>query len=174
MQIKKVVVGPLQENCYILLKDGNAIVIDPGDEYEKIKKEVGNDRVVAILITHHHFDHVGALPSFSKEIPVYDASNGKENITIGNFQIQVISTPGHTSDSISFYFEEENVLFSGDFLFYESIGRTDFPTGNMEEMKKSIQNIKRYPKEMKIYPGHGMDTTLKHELMNNVYFTEKD
>lgn len=170
MKIEKVVVGYLKENCYILEKDNQVLVVDPGDEAEKIKEKINNRKVLGILITHDHPDHIGALSAF-KDIPVYSFSNLEEKeCTIGKFKFNVIFNPGHTSDSVSYYFKEYNILFSGDFIFHESVGRCDLPTGNTENMKQSISKIKAYPNNMIIYPGHGDKTTLEHEINNNVYF----
>lgn len=172
MTIDRVIVGLLEENCYILKKDNNALVIDPGAEIEKIKEVIGTSNVVGVLITHKHFDHIGALSHFNKDI-IYDFSNLEEKeYNIDNFKFKVIYTPGHSSDSISYYFEEINSIFSGDFIFYENIGRCDLPTGNINTMKDSIIKIKEYLKNFIIYPGHGKHTTLEHEINNNIYFKE--
>lgn len=170
MKIEKVVVGNLEENCYILEKDHKILVIDPGDEGEKIKNKIKNREILGILITHSHFDHTGALSSF-KNINIYSFSNLEEKgYQIGPFKFDVIFTKGHSDDSISFYFKDDKTLFSGDFIFYENIGRCDLPTGDFEEMQKSISKIKMYPKDIVIYPGHGNSTTLDHEIKNNLYF----
>ena len=172
MDVKRVIVGELQTNCYIIEKDDECIIIDPGAEYLKIEQSI-NKKIVGIIVTHHHYDHIGALNYFEEEykIPVYDYKNlfeGKNKI--GKFKFEVIVTPGHTDDSISIYFEEVNILFTGDFIFYHSIGRTDLPTGNYSDMKKSIEKIKKYD-NIDIYPGHGKITTLKEEKENNIYFS---
>jgi len=172
MKIKTVVVGPLDTNCYILIKNNYALVIDPGDDYNKIINEIGTNKVVGVLITHNHFDHVGALSNFDKE-PIYNFSNLEEKeYNIYDFNFEVIYTPGHTSDSVSYYFKEMESLFCGDFIFYESIGRCDLPTGNFNIMKDSINKIKEYPKNIRIFPGHDISTTLSHEIENNIYFKE--
>ena len=172
MEIKTVVVGPLNTNCYILKKNNDVLVIDPGDEYQKIISEIGDNIVIGVLITHNHFDHVGALSFFDKKL-IYNNSNLEEKeYTLSNFNFEVIYTPGHTNDSVSYYFKEENSLFCGDFIFYESIGRCDLPTGDFNKMKESINKIKKYPKNIKIYPGHDISTTLIHEIENNIYFKE--
>ena len=165
--IKTIKVGYLQTNCYILIKDNNALIIDPGDEAEKIKEATKDLNVEAILITHHHFDHVGALEEF-KNTEIIDYKNKKTKTK--NFEFEIIETKGHTEDSISFYFKKEKVMFVGDFVFEGSIGRTDLETGNMEEMEKSIQKLKTYPKDIELYPGHGNKTTLEIELENNPFF----
>lgn len=171
MNIKKVIVGELQTNCYIILKENECIIIDPGAEPIKIEQEI-NKNLVGIIITHSHYDHIGALNYFKEKykIPVYDYSNLKEGYNkIGSFNFDMVRTPGHTNDSISIYFKDDNVMFVGDFIFYHTIGRTDLPTGDYDEMKKSIEKIKKYD-NIKIYPGHGSVTTLMEEKENNIYF----
>ena len=172
MKVEKIVVGQLEENCYILRKDNKVLIIDPGDEINKIKDVIGESEIVGVLITHNHFDHIGALSYFNKNI-IYNFTNLEEKeYNLNDFIFNVIHTPGHSSDSISYYFNNINSLFSGDFIFYENIGRCDLPTGNYNIMKESIKKIKNYPIDMIIYPGHGKDTTLKHEIENNIYFKE--
>lgn len=170
MKIEKVVVGYLEENCYILEKDNKVLIIDPGDEEEKIKEKINGCEVVGVLITHKHPDHIGALSSF-KDIPIYSFFNlDEKEYYFEPFRFIVIKNPGHTNDSVSFYFEDEKIIFSGDFIFYESIGRCDLPTGSENQMKESINKIKNYPLDITIYPGHGKNTTLGHEIENNIYF----
>ena len=172
MEIEIVKVGYLETNCYILKKDNKVLVIDPGDEIDKINKVIGEFQVVGVLVTHNHFDHIGALSNFNKEL-IHDYTNLEEKkYNIGGFNFEVIHTPGHSNDSISFYFEEHKNLFCGDFIFYENIGRCDLPTGDFSVMKKSINKIKKYLKDITIYPGHGEYTTLEHEIKNNIYFKE--
>ena len=114
MQIEIVKVGFLETNCYILTIDESCLVIDPGDEYEKIKQAIGNKIVLGTLLTHHHFDHIGALKYFDN---IYDFHNLKEGINhLGAFTFEVIYTPGHTNDCISYYFQKDKVMFVGDFL----------------------------------------------------------
>lgn len=172
MNIDRVITGELEENCYIISIDNKVLVIDPGDDIDKINKVINNKQVLGVLITHRHFDHIGALSYFDKSI-IYDKSNTEEKeYILDKFKFNVIFNPGHSSDSTSFYFKEHNILFSGDFIFYESIGRCDLPTGDYNAMKESINKIKSYPLDMVIYPGHGNGTTLKHEIENNIYFRE--
>lgn len=84
---------------------------------------------------------------------------------------QVIYTPGHTGGGVCYYLKNEGVLFSGDTLFYESIGRTDFPTGNLQKLMESVKNrLFVLPDETKVYPGHGWSTTIEHEKSNNPFF----
>lgn len=176
MIIKKLVVGYLQTNCYVLIKNNECLVIDPGSDYSKILNTIGNNKIVGILITHYHFDHIGALESLLNKykINVYDYQNLIEkNYTINSFDFEVIKTPGHTDDSLSFYFKAENSMFTGDFIFKESVGRWDLETGNYQLLLKNIEKIKRYNQDIIIYPGHGENTTLRHELINNHFFNIK-
>ena len=164
MDIKTVVTGYLDENCYLLIKNGTCLVIDPGDDYNDIKKEIGDNKVLGVLITHSHFDHIGALRNFlvKRNIKIFKKSNLEE-------KEYTIYTPGHSKDSVTFYFEEDNVMFCGDFIFNESIGRCDLPGGSEAEMKESIKKILEYPDDIKLYPGHNSNTTLGYERENNPF-----
>lgn len=157
MQIEKLVVGELQANCYIVTKNNKTIIIDPGDEANKIINATKDKNVVGILVTHHHFDHIGALQE------IEDYFHLKESLNIDGFNYEIIKTPGHTDDSVCFYFKDDKVLFSGDFIFYKSIGRTDLPTGSIQKMHQSLELISKYPDNIKVYPGHGPSTILGNE-----------
>ena len=154
MEIKKIVVGYLQENCYILEKNKNAIIVDPGDEVLKIERELKNINVVGILLTHNHFDHTGALSYFENKYHL------KHNDKIKLFNYEIIETPGHSKDSLTFYFPEEKVMLTGDFLFQGTIGRMDLPGGSITDMKNSLEKISEYPDNIVIYPGHGEKSIL--------------
>lgn len=159
MNIKRVVVGYLRENCYILEKNNKVIVVDPGDEFEKIDKEIHGD-VIGILLTHHHFDHIGALNQIKDKYHVEVNKFAQEP-----FKFETIFTPGHSWDSKTFYFNEDHVMFTGDFVFKSDIGRTDIG-GSMKDMIKSLNNIVKYDDNIIIYPGHGEETTLGQERNN--------
>ena len=77
MEIKTVVTGTLDENCYVLIENKTALIVDPGDDYLKIKDAVGENKVLGVLITHYHFDHVGALRNFltKRRIKIFKKSN---------------------------------------------------------------------------------------------------
>ena len=170
MEIKTIVVGPLQTNCYLLIKDRDCLIVDPGAEGNKIKAAIGDKNLIGIIITHHHFDHLDALEAFS-DIPVYDCHNLNEGDNqIGEFIFKVIHTFGHTDDSISIYFEENKLIFSGDFLFKGTVGRTDLETGCPEVMNDSITKIKAYDDNIVVYPGHGESSTIGEEKINNPFF----
>lgn len=171
MNIKVVKVGYLQTNCYILENEMDALIIDPGDEPLKIEKAL-NKKLIGIIITHNHSDHLGGVSYFENKYntPVYAYNNLKEGLNnIGSFSFEVIYTPGHTKDSITIYFKEEKKMFVGDFVFHNTIGRTDLDGGNPNEMVSSINNLKKY-NDIILYPGHGNITNLEEEKNHNIYF----
>lgn len=172
MKIKRIITGSLEENCYVLIIDNSCLVVDPGDDFDIIKEEIKDYNLLGILITHHHFDHIGALNDLLKykKVPVYDYNLTDTEYNIDKFTFKIIKTPGHTSDSITFYFEKDNIMFVGDFVFKGTIGRTDLPTGNEVEMENSINKIKQFNKEIKLYPGHGDITTIDDEIKYNYFF----
>lgn len=171
MNIKTLVVGKLATNCYILSKGNESLIIDPGDEAEKIISNI-NNKVVGIIVTHFHDDHIGALKQLERyyNTQVYSIFNMNEGLfKVGNFIFNVIKTLGHKEDSISIYFNEEKWMFVGDFIFKSSIGRMDLEGGSKEEMKKSISKILKYDDDILLYPGHGDTTTIGNERNNLQY-----
>ena len=173
MKVKTLVLGMFGTNCYIIEKNDNVIIIDPADEARKIINAVGSKKVVGIVVTHYHPDHVGALEEIKNhyKVPVYDIKNLKiGDNSIKDFKFEVIHTPGHKNDLITLYFKEENMMFCGDFIFNGSIGRWDLEEGDFSKMKKSIEKILTYPHKVKIYPGHGPVTTLENEIYTLHYF----
>ncbi|WP_027108278.1 MBL fold metallo-hydrolase [Lacticigenium naphthae] len=204
MKIHQIVTGMIQENCYLICKDSEALIVDPGAEANKIKNEIETNKVrpLAILLTHAHYDHIGAVEELRTDyaIPVYldEKEQGWmsdpqlnlstyaihevtanpaeftysyfENYSIGNFDFYVVPTPGHSPGGVSLIFEKENVLFSGDALFYRSIGRTDLPGSNSQQLVESIRSqLFALEKDSIIYPGHGPSTTLFNEKETNPY-----
>ena len=165
MNIKTIQVGPLETNCYILSIDNECIVVDPGDEFFKIKKAIGDKKVIGCLVTHFHQDHIEALEELES---YYDVEINKSKY--GKFEYEIIETPGHTFDSKTFYFKKDNIMFTGDFIFYQSIGRTDLG-GNTKDMITSLENFKKYDDSIIIYPGHGPSTILgKEKRYFDLYF----
>lgn len=163
ISVKKIVVGILNTNCYIIEKDKECLIIDPGDNFNKINSFV-NKKVIGVLLTHTHFDHVGAMEDCIKNYntQVYSFDNLKEGInSIGNIEFSVKYNPGHTLDSISFIFDD--IMFSGDFIFKDCIGRCDIG-GDFNLMKDSIKEILESDINYLIYPGHGDSTTLNDEI----------
>lgn len=157
MEIKTIVTGMLRENCYVVTKNGSTLVIDPGDNFDEIKDAVKDKSVKGILITHRHFDHIGALEDLERLLGI------EASTYVDGFDLEVIKTPGHTKDSVSYYFKSDNCIFTGDFLFRGTIGRMDLPGGSVEDMKNSLNRISTYPDEAVAYPGHGLPTILGEE-----------
>ena len=173
MNISHIKVGLLKCNCYLVEKNYKYLLIDPGDDLEKIEEFIKGKEIVGILLNHSHFDHVASCYDLHQKYnySVYDLNNleeGKNNIDC--FEFELIKTFGHTKDSVTYYFKEDKVMFTGDFLFYHTIGRCDLVESDYELMKKSIKKIKQYDSDIDIYPGHGISTTLENEIDNNPYF----
>ncbi|MFH1854032.1 MAG: MBL fold metallo-hydrolase [Candidatus Omnitrophota bacterium] len=200
MIIKKITVGPMETNCYIAGDESTreAVVIDPGGDYNKIKKIIGREglKPIAIINTHGHGDHIIANDEFglpvwihrqdadflgdpSKNLSaefglMFRANPAKrllergDTLTVGKYSLEVIHTPGHTPGSICL--KGDGIIFSGDTLFYEGIGRTDFSYGSQEDILKSIKE-KLFTLEDRyvVYPGHGPSTTIGHEKTRNPY-----
>lgn len=172
MQIKRLIVGELATNCYVLSSEKEMAVIDPGGEAEKILEEIKGDgaKLKYIINTHYHPDHTLANEKIRKEteaeILIHEAEKGFINfrisrflkegdeIEIGKVSLRVINTPGHTKGSICLL--GDGFIFTGDTLFKEGYGRTDLAGGSGEEMEKSLERLEKLLKPgILIYPGHG-------------------
>jgi len=171
IKVEKVVTGYLDENCYIIHDGISGLVVDPGDDIEKIINKINEFNLVikGILITHYHFDHIGALEDMKKMYPNAKVVDYKDsgNVTLDNFSFKVIETFGHTMDSCSYYFEEDKMLFSGDFIFKGTIG--NYEEDHHEDMIKSFQVLKYISPITTIYPGHDDETTVEIELKTNPF-----
>jgi glyoxylase-like metal-dependent hydrolase (beta-lactamase superfamily II) len=200
-EIRCLVVGMLQGNCYLIRCDdsGHGVVIDPGDEPERIAagiKEMGLEPEV-ILLTHGHIDHTNAAAAlrrrFRCRVVCHPADSDMvkgdqptlwglqrnpctvdqeirdgEVIVAGGTRIGVIHTPGHTGGSVCYTLD--SVLFSGDVLFREGIGRTDLPGGSDLEMMESLKTrIVPLDGDTDVYPGHGPATTIGYEREFNPF-----
>ncbi|MBQ4263056.1 MAG: MBL fold metallo-hydrolase [Bacilli bacterium] len=172
MKVEKIVNGFLDENCYIISNnEKECLIVDPGSEGEKIVSfiRMNGYKVIGILITHYHFDHVGEL-DFVKNAFMIDTVidyKNKGKISLGGFEFQVIENFGHTMDSASFYFDNNNILFSGDFIFKETIG--NYEKNHELDMANSLKVFKYMNENVIIYPGHGDETNVKHELEFNPF-----
>jgi len=177
MQIKTIKVGSLQTNCYVVIdeKSREALVIDPGAEAENILPEIKGLKVCAILITHGHPDHFGALDEVKKETgapilmapedgwffkPDKEIKEG-DKIKVGELTFSVLETPGHSGGSVCLYIPGH--LFAGDTLFAEGCGRTDLPGGSTPKMRQSLTKLANLPEDTIVYPGHDEFTTIKKE-----------
>ena len=187
LKIKTVIVGELGTNCYLAINEDTkeCIIIDPGDQFEKIKEAVASCETVpkAALLTHIHDDHTGALDEVKSEYGIKCYASAKESwnedfvkvdiplsgeeLNLAGFKIKVLETPGHTAGSVCYYFEDEKVLFSGDTLFFRTYGRTDYETGDFDEIKESLKKLLKLPDDVKAYPGHGFRTSIEYEKTRN-------
>lgn len=202
LEIQRVPTGAWRENCYIVARpSGDALVVDPGAETEEILGRIREKglRVHAIVSTHGHYDHVGAVAALkerlqvpflmhSKDLKLLKAANlyrkafeGREpvaipdvdrvlddvstDLEIGPFRIEIIHTPGHTSGSVCLRVERN--IFSGDTLFSRKIGRTDLPGGDSPALASSLRLLSGLPRYLRVYPGHGCETTIGTELDSN-------
>ncbi|NPA59595.1 MAG: MBL fold metallo-hydrolase [Epsilonproteobacteria bacterium] len=186
MQIKTQPMGMYQTNCYILSIQGQDFIIDPGvDAMKWIQENVTNP--VAILNTHGHFDHVWSNAEVQKElnIPLYTPKgdipmlkesdwmkdlppstpdievDGTQEFDFDGIKVKFTHFPGHSPGCSTI--EIGDVMFSGDFIFERSIGRTDLPYSNPDDMRESLKRFKQIDYDKTIYPGHGNKTTIKQE-----------
>ncbi|MGN1399598.1 MAG: MBL fold metallo-hydrolase [Erysipelotrichaceae bacterium] len=196
MEIKKVVVSLFQTNCYIVSKENEALLIDPGDNFRKIDQQLNGYKLLAVLLTHGHCDHINALDQVYNKYhcPIHICAedekmlrNVKYNVSamlakaqtapveylqgnqliINNFTVDILYSPGHSKGSVMYLID--NALFSGDTLFELSIGRTDLYGGSEHQILQSLQQIKTLDRNIQVYPGHGNQTTIGFELDNNRY-----
>ena len=185
--------GAYQTNCYILCSEESdrCVVIDPGYEPERILAEVSRQgkTIEAVLLTHGHFDHVGAVRTLAAETgckvylhendlsmppqmtagPLYYTDLYREGsvLDLAGLKIRVIHTPGHTEGSVCLLVDE--AMFSGDTLFEGSCGRTDLPGGNWATILQSLKRLAGMEVNYAVYPGHGPSTTLEDEKKWNPY-----
>lgn len=199
MQVKT---GTIDENCYLVYNDSALLIIDPGADPEKIaeKIEATNCKPAAILLTHTHWDHIGAVDPLREKynIPVYvspleqswlgdpmmnlsgrghgglivkpaEKEFEEKEYDFEGLTFRAVPTPGHSHGSLSFIFSDFAVV--GDALFRGSIGRTDLPTGNLQQLLTGIQTqLFTLPGNFAVYPGHGEATTIQHEINTNPFF----
>lgn len=187
MKIQKIPVGMLQENCYFASdENGDTAVIDPGDEAELLlaRLERGGLTPRCILLTHGHFDHVGAAAPLAERYhcPVYlheadralperltggalpqtQALHEGDELAAGALRFCVLETPGHSAGSVSLLCGD--ALFSGDTIFAGgSWGRTDFPGGSESAIRASLRRLAALPPQTRVFPGHGPETTIAAE-----------
>ena len=188
MNIQKLTLGLYQTNIYILSNDTEAVVIDPGYEPDIILDALEGKELKAILLTHGHFDHVGAVKELVAETgckvyihaadlslpPMITAgqlyythtyAEGDTVCPIEGAALHVLHTPGHTPGSVCLLLGDQ--MFSGDTLFEGSCGRMDLPGGDQLQMHQSLNRLVSLQADYHIHPGHGGSTTLAAEKRYN-------
>lgn len=201
------VLGSFSTNCYTVANSDTreAIIIDPADRADYLigMYENQNLKPVAVLLTHGHYDHIGALSGIREAYPDIKVYAGKDEeevlkntdlnlssilgtamvtdadiyvdnsdiIELLGTKIKCLHVPGHTKGGTCYYFADEKLLFSGDTLFYGSIGRSDFPTGDGHALLENIEKkLLALPGDVTVYPGHNDRTSIKKEKEFNPYF----
>lgn len=204
-KIMKLVVGELQENCFILFDENkDAFVVDPGGSSENIIEAIDKNElnIKYILLTHGHFDHVGAVAALVKKYkaPVYMSKDDRaflespKEVRASSFgmQIEAADVDVFVKEGDEIPFSEgtikvietpghtlgsvcylfENYLFAGDTLFNGSIGRTDFPESNHSLMIESLKKLKKLDDEIYVLSGHGPESQISYEKMTNPYLRQ--
>lgn len=197
MIIKTVIAGMYEENCYLVMDEDTKelAIIDPGGQANVLTKEIKllNAKPKFVLLTHGHSDHVDGVVELVNQfnIPFYISEKEEEymqndkfvfgslpkasgylkegdTLSLGNNNIKVIETPGHTQGGICFLINDD--LFTGDTLFHGSVGRSDFPGGNGMQLVKNIkEKLLPLGDDIKVYAGHGPSSTVGYEKRNNPF-----
>lgn len=195
--VRKIFNGGLQNNSYIVKSGDKCVVIDPASKMVATEVAAENLSVLAVLLTHGHFDHIkGVQPFLDKGVPIYihrsdnpkctgedmpewldrfriqpfcctHLLQGGEKLAFDDLEFEVIHTPGHSAGGVCYRIK--NVIFSGDTLFYGSYGRYDFADSSFNDLKCSIlDKLFAIDCDCIVYPGHGDSTTLKNEKGGNM------
>ena len=193
LKIHVLQLGAYMTNCYIIHDERSSAccVIDPGAKAEKVLALLQQEGLTleAILLTHGHFDHVGAVKALREQTgcAVYlceddlmmpgnmtagpllytDSYGDGDTLDLAGLQIRVLHTPGHTPGSVCLM--TEDAIFSGDTLFAGSCGRTDLAGGNENALKTSLHRLRDIKQEYRVFPGHGIATLLSREQEYNRY-----
>jgi len=201
IKIETFVVGPSETNCYLVYSDTekNGFLIDPGFFDKKISRFIEDHqiRIKNIINTHGHIDHTAANGKFNYPVLIHQKDSeilkdpaknllfflnmnasafsvseylkDGDIIAEGEIKFEVIHTPGHTPGGISL--KMGNIVFTGDTLFSEGVGRTDFEYASQEDLMESIKKrLMRLPDDTEVLPGHGPSTTIGHERKNNPFY----
>lgn len=200
MEIKTFVEGDIRTNTYVCYaEDGSCFIVDPAIDYEPLDQFLKAQKLTPsyILLTHGHGDHTEGIPGLKEKYPQLKliasckeedflshnyrrygrkdikadiwARDGEE-LEIGSIKVRLISTPGHTPGGMCIYVEKESVLFSGDTLFFCSVGRSDLPGGDTVDLMNSIkEKLFALPDDTKVCPGHMGETMIGYEKRNNPF-----
>ena len=193
MKIDKIIGGQIESNGYIVYEKegGEGFIIDPGYNAKKYIEKVREKalKIKGIILTHHHYDHIGAAINIKKELasPIMihsaDADHlpfhadihlkDKDVLSLENESFEIVNTPGHTEGGICIISHKHKIIFTGDTIFDTDIGRTDFKDSDPWKMKDSIINVvNKWGNEYTIYPGHGGNASMRAVRKNNAEFIE--
>jgi hydroxyacylglutathione hydrolase len=194
MEIKRFVVGPLFTNCYLVLDEGEAALIDPGGTSAALELALSQAKVRYILLTHGHFDHADYAEVFQAKTgapilyhpeekatfwamgrtppPLDRPLSDGDRLPLGKEELLVWHLPGHSPGSVAFLWEKGKTMFVGDVLFAGSVGRTDLPGGSWEELSRSLSRLLSLGEGWRVFPGHGPATELSQERERNPFLRE--
>lgn len=194
MEIRTFTLTEYASNCYVVLDDGQSLIIDPGAPDANVRDAVADTDVVGVLNTHAHPDHIGGNPQLKKQLGVplllHEADRAwwrtllggdiepdrfiseGDAVEVGDVSLDVLHMPGHCPGQVILLERNERIMFSGDLIFAGSIGRTDFPGGSDAQMRDSLQRLDKLDGDWTIYPGHGPVTTLEAERQSNPFLLE--
>ena len=196
--VTRLVVGYCQENTYLVYDaNGRALMIDPGDEAQRLLAWLDETQVQveAIVLTHAHFDHIMAVKAVQEAtgapLLIHEADarvlnnsaytlidlpytltpdrllKDGDTVTMGDEVFEVLHTPGHTEGSICLL--SGTLLFAGDTLFAGSVGRVDLPGADVRKQRESLGRLAALPDAVRVFSGHGEETTIGHEKRNNPF-----
>ena len=177
VRIDKIVVGPLENNVFVLRckGTGEAVVVDAANEHELLLEVSRATGVRRVLTTHGHWDHIQAVPAMrdagidvgiaaadAAMLPGYDFVLADDSeLEVGELRIRTIANPGHTPGSMSFLLDGHPILFSGDTLFPGRPRQHRSAGGNFDQIIDSIdRRLFTFPADLLVLPGHGLDTTI--------------
>ena len=181
------VCNPYMQNTYVVHAKGKneCLIIDAGmytpDEQQAVAEYIRHEQltVAAVLITHAHQDHICGTEWLKQTYPaaqtvdysyLRNTYNAHEpQLCLAGLNIRCLFTPGHKEDCVCYYLTDEGVLFSGDTLFRQSVGRTDLPGGNYSVLIQSLHDLLQLPADTTVYPGHSEPTTIGYEQQYNPF-----
>ena len=198
MERLTITTGSFEVNSSILSENGRAWIVDPGGEAERIIDLLAKKGLepAGILLTHAHFDHIGAVNALQTAFPDLKLTIHRDEVPVIVHPMNsmppdyppvtmpknivdstdapgcgIIETPGHTPGGVSYYFPAEKLLLAGDTLFAGSVGRTDLPGGDMAALMRSLEKLTVLPDDTLVIPGHGPHTTIGAEKASNPFLT---